>query len=542
MQVKKSTYADCQALTLALKSKSDEAIIETVERLGLEKISDPDLMTLARASSSNSLVVLLSTLLKENGIEPQKSSLILAAYTSIIKKETDPLILNLGGRNPISWVIKGLIENKAEIKPFRKKINITPEILLAIEIAIDFKAPKLALNLIRSFVSSSPNLLEFQTVLNSLALRNDLQPETFPWGDIADCWIELLSNFKKYDDDNASQHIKMFIANALSSTERVDECLSYCDEITEKEFLKPAIFLSVQTLCKNGRIKEAINRLKNLVENHKFDKLYDDALNLKLDAEAESKKYQTEFDIDSAKIALQDLYKILDPVGIKPFLVSGTLLGYSRNNNFMAHDKDIDVGVFASVDKFTIFEEILKSGKFMIDWQSLIKEPLYTIAVTHISKSITIDIFFYHDNENSLITGVNYDWKFERCFKFSKFGLQKVNFSGIDAYVPDNIELNLFENFGPNWNKEDKNYISHLESPSGQENDGEIYMLLLWIHLVLAINKGNKEKIKKVWEISKLKSDNPLAPTNEFFEGFLNTRKIDNQLIAETRKEFSYAV
>jgi len=270
--------------------------------------------------------------------------------------------------------------------------------------------------------------------------------------------------------------------------------------------------------------------------------LYDDALNLKLDAEAESKKYQTEFDIDSAKIALKDLYKILDPVGIKPFLVSGTLLGYSRNNNFMAHDKDIDVGVFASVDKFTIFEEILKSGKFMIDWQSLIKEPLYTIAVTHISKSITIDIFFYHDNENSLITGVNYDWKFERCFKFSKFGLQKVNFSGIDAYVPDNIELNLFENFGPNWNKEDKNYISHLESPSGQENDGEIYMLLLWIHLVLAINKGNKEKIKKVWEISKLKSDNPLAPTNEFFEGFLNTRKIDNQLIAETRKEFSYVV
>ena len=542
MQVKKSTYANCRALAVALNSNSDEAIIETVDRLGLEELSDPDLMTLARASSSNSLVVLLSTLLKENGIEPQKSSLILAAYTSIIMKKTDPVILNLGGRNPISYVIKGLIENETEIKPFRKKVNITPEILLAIEIAIDFKSPKLALNLIRSLISSSPNLLEVQTVLNSLALRIDMQPETFPWGDIADCWIELLSNFKKYNDNHASQHIKMFIAIALSSTERVDECLSYCDEITEKEFLKPAIFLSVQTLCKNGRIKESINCLKNLVESHKLDKLHDEELNLKLDTEADGKKYQKEFDIDAAKIALQDLYQILDPVGIKAFLVSGTLLGYSRNNDFMAHDKDIDVGVFSSADKFTIFEEIQKSGKFIIDWKSLIKEPLYTIAVTHITKSITIDIFFYHDNENSLITGVNYDWNFERCFKFSKFDLKKVNFSGIDAYVPDNIELNLFENFGPNWNKEDKNYISHLESPSGQENGNEIYMLLLWIHLVLAINKGNKEKIEKVWKVSKLYANDPLAPTSEFFESFLNSKKIDKKNILETRKEFSYAV
>ena len=106
----------------------------------------------------------------------------------------------------------------------------------------------------------------------------------------------------------------------------------------------------------------------------------------------------------------------------------------------------------------------------------------------------------------------------------------------------DNIELNLFENFGPNWNKEDKNYISHLESPSGQENGHEIYMLLLWIHLVLAINKGNKEKIEKVWKVSKLYANDPLAPTSEFFESFLNSKKIDKKNILETRKEFSYAV
>jgi hypothetical protein len=542
MKVKKSTYAKCRALASALQSNSEEALVELIESLGLEGLSDPELLTLARASSSNGVVVLLSTILTENEIEQKKSSLILAAYTSIIKKQIQPLIQQIGGRNPISYVIKALISPDKEIKPFRDHVNITPDLLLAIEIAIDYKAPKLALNLIKAFVSSSPNLYEIQTVISSLALRNDLQPDFLSWGDFADCWLELLKQFDNSDDEHAKQHIKTFIANALGSAGRVEECLAYCDQITEEEFVKTALFISIKTLTGSHRFREAIARLKVVAKKLELDEGKETDKTIELDVEAESKKYQTEFDIEAAHIALEDLYKILDPIGVKPFLVSGTLLGYARNKEFLPHDKDIDVGVFANVDKLKIFEEIFKSGKFILDCESLTRDPLYTIAVTHIQKGICIDIFFYHDKGDQYVTGVNYDWNFDKCFAFSKFDIKKITFSGIEAYIPEDYELNLAENFGPDWKIEDKNYISHLESPSGVAKGSDVYMLLLWIHLVQSINKGNKEKLKKVWDLSQNYSDNELAPTREYFEDFIYLPAAEGDNRLTSKKELSYAI
>jgi hypothetical protein len=199
------------------------------------------------------------------------------------------------------------------------------------------------------------------------------------------------------------------------------------------------------------------------------------------------------------------------------------------------------VGILASVDKFKIFEVVFKSGKFILDWESLALDPLYTIAITHIELGICIDIFLYHEHENSYVTGVNYDWKFVKCFKFSKFDIKKVKFSELDVYIPDNYELNLSENFGPEWEKEDKNYISHLESPSGLDNESDIYILLIWIHLVQSIKKRNQDKIKRLWSIAKNYSSNDLAPTQEYFKYSLLSENLENPSIVQNVKELSYA-
>ena len=542
MKVNKSTYAKCRALASAFQSNSEEALVELIESLGLEGLSDPELLTLARASSSNGVVVLLSTILSENEIEQKKSSLILAAYTSIIKKQMQPLIKQIGGRNPISYVIKALISPGKDIKPFRDHVNITPDLLLAIEIAIDFKAPKLALNLIKAFVSSSPNLFEIQSVISSLALRNDLQPDFISWGDFADCWLELLKQFDNSDDEHAKQHIKTFIANALGNAGRVEECLAYCDQITDDEFVTIALIISIKILTASHRFNESIARMKLLTKRLKFNENMNQLEVLENDAEGESKYHQSKFNIEGAHLALRDLYKILDPIGVKPFLVSGTLLGYARNNEFLPHDKDIDVGVFANVNKFKIFEELFKSGKFFIDCDCLKKDPLYSIAVKHIKEGISIDIFFYYDTGDHYLTGVNFAWNFVKCFAFSKFDLKKISFSGIEAYIPKDYELNLSENFGPDWKIEDKNYISHLESPSGVAKGSDIFMFLVWKHLILAIRNGNKEQIKKLWQLSQHYSDNNLAPTREYFEDFISLSFPEGNNLLTSKKELSYAV
>ena len=45
---------------------------------------------------------------------------------------------------------------------------------------------------------------------------------------------------------------------------------------------------------------------------------------------------------------MQDFYEASREVGIRPFLMWGTLLGWVREGRFLRHDKDVDLGILAS--------------------------------------------------------------------------------------------------------------------------------------------------------------------------------------------------
>ena len=534
MKVKKSTFAHCRAISAALQAKSDQTLIHVIEQIGFEALIDPELMTLLRASSSNAGVILLSTLWIENGIEPQKSKQILAAYNSIIKKSLDPQIEKLGGRNPIHYVVRELIKAKSEIKPFRDKVRITPDLLLAIEIAIDFKAPQLALHLIKAFVSSSPTLIEIQTIINSLALRNDLQPDFASWGEIADCWIELMNKFESSKDEHAKQHVKMFIANALGSAKRVEDCISYCDQINDKEFIVTSLLIAVKSLSIDHQYARAIEKLKlmadQLLSPHLTEEKQEE---LELPVEPVNKNSDKDFNVDGARHALQDLYTILAPLGVKPFLMSGTLLGFARNNDFMLHDKDIDVGIFADVDKLLLSEALFKSGKFIFNFSDLVRDPLYTMPVTHIEKGICIDLFFYHDHGESFVTAIDYDWNFISAYSYSKFSIVKADFAGMEVYIPDAFETCLEENFGPHWRIPDKHYLSHLEAPARLHKGDDVFALIVWIYMTKLLRTKEYDKLKRLAEVSHCYAS-PLSPSADYFEMILKrltAPKIDKDLV-----------
>ncbi len=57
--------------------------------------------------------------------------------------------------------------------------------------------------------------------------------------------------------------------------------------------------------------------------------------------------------------------EILDKNNTTFFLCYGTLLGQRRENKFIEHGQDIDIGIFSSDYNSNIKDTILKSGKFI---------------------------------------------------------------------------------------------------------------------------------------------------------------------------------
>ena len=66
------------------------------------------------------------------------------------------------------------------------------------------------------------------------------------------------------------------------------------------------------------------------------------------------------------KNCLENMKKILDDENQEFFLVCGTLLGCVRNNKFIPHDSDIDIGIFYQNFNPNLKNIILKTGKFTL--------------------------------------------------------------------------------------------------------------------------------------------------------------------------------
>jgi hypothetical protein len=212
------------------------------------------------------------------------------------------------------------------------------------------------------------------------------------------------------------------------------------------------------------------------------------------------KEARNSFDPVQASLALLDLQNALAPIDKKAFLVSGTLLGFHREGQLLAHDKDIDVGIIGWEDQFEVANALLQSGHFGLDSRRLRGSKTYHIPVRHIETRVSIDIFIYHEDGGKLVTGVESYFGYLQKFAFTPFGLSKVGFLGIDFYVPDDIEKNLAENFG-NWRQSDPDYISHLQSPSTVDVGGKVFQIVGRIRALEAIRGGKYEKLSRVIQI-----------------------------------------
>lgn len=187
-----------------------------------------------------------------------------------------------------------------------------------------------------------------------------------------------------------------------------------------------------------------------------------------------------------AAVALGDLNREFDELGVRSFLMSGTLLGFIRDSQFISWDKDIDLGILTSeADVATVERAFERSPQFEVRRLDFNTDRL---RVNHVN-GVMIDIFPHYEGEDGRIW---HDGTATRWWN-SPFGLRPVEFLGRPQLVPDPPEKYLDENYG-NWRVPDPNFDARMDTPNVEVTDQPYFDTLLYFSLLDAIGKGNDVK------------------------------------------------
>lgn len=142
---------------------------------------------------------------------------------------------------------------------------------------------------------------------------------------------------------------------------------------------------------------------------------------------------------------LRDCVKACESVGVKPFLVMGTLLGFVRENDFIAHDHDIDLGLLDEDfgKKNSIKEILLKKG-----YTCRIDDD-YLISFVHPEyPSLFVEFNRVYKKDGQMVIGTSCFFPIE-----AMNGFCTVSFHNSRILIPSNPEIFLSTAYGE-WQKE----------------------------------------------------------------------------------------
>jgi hypothetical protein len=185
--------------------------------------------------------------------------------------------------------------------------------------------------------------------------------------------------------------------------------------------------------------------------------------------------------------ALSDMRAEFDKVELKPFLVSGTLLGMVREGEIISWDKDVDVGVFAEERALSAFEQSVWGGEMF----TIRKLDLGSNRIRMVHRNgVGIDVFPHYPDSSG--ARVWHDGAATRWWN-SPFDLKTATFLGVDHFVPADPELYLDENYG-NWKVPDPNFDARLDAPNVEVTNREYFDSLLYFSLLDTITQNKKQK------------------------------------------------
>lgn len=134
--------------------------------------------------------------------------------------------------------------------------------------------------------------------------------------------------------------------------------------------------------------------------------------------------------------------------GKRAWLTDGTLLGFIRERDFIAHDHDMDLGMLINDLTPELIQSMVSHG-FRLD--GVRGTPDNGLEYTFEKNNELLDIFFFYKRGNQLWHSAWLKKKYQINFIYDQFEIRPALFHGIDVWIPDAAEIFLEKKYGPGW-------------------------------------------------------------------------------------------
>lgn len=169
---------------------------------------------------------------------------------------------------------------------------------------------------------------------------------------------------------------------------------------------------------------------------------------------------------ENAIANLKELDLIFRKYNVRYWMQDGTLLGYYRDNGFIPHDNDIDIGCRWSDFTQDIFFEIVNNGFEFKASHGRLEESL---IINFRKRSIPIDIYFYYTDGDRFYHCAAYGKarKYRVDFSYKEFGVKEIEFLGANLLVPEDELYFIETKYSKDWRDPKPNWDSN-ENPSNR--------------------------------------------------------------------------
>ena len=176
-----------------------------------------------------------------------------------------------------------------------------------------------------------------------------------------------------------------------------------------------------------------------------------------------------------AQKVLIDINHLFKKNNFEWFPISGTFLGFIRQNSFLRHDIDIDIGLMSNKISFEKLKNVLEKSHIFeiskIEYQrsffnknDYLNRPTFA-RVIH-KNGINVDLYLHFKEGDFIYHGTS-----SILWKNNPFDLCNFKIYGLNIKVPSNSDLYLSETYG-DWVNEKINYNFHRDmlSVRGAQN------------------------------------------------------------------------